>query len=96
MSSIISRVWGPPPEPVVAEVVEAAVVVEVVEGSVLPVLVVDGLPLAEEVVVLVPPPPAPPEPPSPSSPHAAKAATARPHNAKFKLRRKIRFFIASP
>jgi hypothetical protein len=76
-------------------VVEAAVVVEEVEGSVLPVLVADGLPLPEEVVVLVPPPPAPPEP-SLSSPHAANAATARPHNAKFKLRRKILFFIASP
>ncbi|WP_437293443.1 hypothetical protein [Sorangium sp. So ce426] len=98
MSSIISIVWGPAPEPVDAEVLAA---VEVVAGSMVPVLavVVDGSTVPEEEVVLpaLPEPPAPPLPlplPPPSSP-LAHAATASPQTAKLKARKKILVFIRS-
>ncbi|WP_441292490.1 hypothetical protein ACSRUE_20745 [Sorangium sp. KYC3313] len=96
MSSIISIVWGSAPEPVDAEVLAA---VEVVAGSMVPVLavVVDGSTVPEEEVVLpaLPEPPAPPLPlPPPSSP-LAHAATASPQTAKLKARRKILVFIRS-
>ncbi|WP_437284991.1 hypothetical protein [Sorangium sp. So ce406] len=89
---MISIVCGPAPAPVDAEVEEADVEEVEVDGSVVP-EEADVAPPVPVVAPLAVPPPAPPDPPSPSSPQATNAATARPQSTKFKLRRKILFFI---